>query len=443
MFEREEEKLGDYKNMFEQIEIPLMPIDDAILAGFQKAKLEEKQKPHWKKWMFSLIAAAMILIGFFTSIRLSPAFANFITVIPGMEKIVDIIRDDKGKMAAIENNYYEKIGVSQEKNGMKFTIDGAIADENGLVLFYTLQTVGKKEVLNIEEPHLNYQGGEKLNGGTLSSGSGNLQITKDGKTINTGTIEWSAIETPLTARKFELNIKGKGNNQIEAFGLQFELKKAIQEKKTYKLNKTVAIEGQKITFLDAIIYPLRIAVHVKMDPNNPKKLLNFDDLRLVDENGESWNKISNGITASRISDDEAIIYLQSNYFHEPKALYLVINKIQAVDKDKAVLVIDTKNKQILSQPKENLFSGVIVENDHLFLKMAGGGGFHYEPFGEIKDVNGKNVKKSEVSFSPSEVNKLMELTVKIPELQNAENPISIELSFYPAWIEGHEKIKIK
>jgi hypothetical protein len=440
MFEREEEKLGDYKNMFEQIEIPLMPIDEAILAGFQKAKLEEKQKSHWKKWMFSLIAAAMILIGFFTSIRLSPAFANFITVIPGMEKIVDIIRDDKGKMAAIENNYYEKIGVSQEKNSMKFTIDGAIEDENGLVLFYTLQTVDKREVLNIEEPHLSYQGGEKLNWGSLSSGSGNLQVSKDGKTTNTGTIELT-FENPLTARKFELNIKGRGDHQIEAFGLQFELKKPIQEKKTYKLNKTVAIEGQKITFLDANIYPLRIAVHVKMDPNNPKKLLNFDDLRLVDENGESWNKISNGITASRISDDEAIIYLQSNYFREPKALYLVINKIQAVDKDKAALVIDTKNQQILTQPKENLFSGLIVENDQLVLKMSGGGEFHYQPFGEIKDANGKNVNKPETSFSSA--NKSWDLAVRIPDLQNVENPISIELAFYPAWIKGHEKIKIK
>lgn len=185
-------------------------------------------------------------------------------------------------------------------------------------------------MLNIEEPHLNHQGGEKLDWGTFSSGSGNLKISKDGKTTNTGTIELS-FENPLTARKFELNIKGRGDKQLESFVLQFELRKPIQEKKTYKLNKKVTIEGQKITFLDATIYPIRIAVHVKMDPNNSKKLLNFDDLRLVDENGETWNKIANGVTASKISDDEAIYYLQSNYFREPKELYLVLNKIQAVD----------------------------------------------------------------------------------------------------------------
>jgi hypothetical protein len=104
-----------------------------------------------------------------------------------------------------------------------------------------------------------------------------------------------------------------------------------------------------------------------------------------------------------------------------------------VQKDKSALVIDTKNKQILSQPKENLFSGLIVEKDQLVLKMSGGGEFHYEPFGEIKDGKGKNANNPKTTFSSPGPNKSMDLSVKIPALQNVENPISIELAFYPAW----------
>src|ERR1700730_16497879 len=65
------------------------------------------------------------------------------------------------------------------------------------------------------------------------------------------------------------------------------------------------------------------------NPHNTKRILNFDDLRLVDENGTTWNKINDGETAKQISKDESIIYLQSNYFRNPKKLSLVINKIQA------------------------------------------------------------------------------------------------------------------
>lgn len=48
MFEKEEEKLTNHKNSYDNIDIPLKLLDDAIVAGFQKAKSEEKQKPRTK-----------------------------------------------------------------------------------------------------------------------------------------------------------------------------------------------------------------------------------------------------------------------------------------------------------------------------------------------------------------------------------------------------------
>ncbi len=310
--------------------------------------------------MLSLAAAAILFIGFFTSVRLSPAFADYITVIPGMEKLVELIRFDKGKMMAIENDYYEEINVSEEKNGLTFTVDGVIADEESMVLFYSLESSEKQKELTIEEVHLERVDGKKLDFGSYSGGRD--FISQEGETSFNDIFEYH-FQTPLKERSFRLRVKVKNERQTEEYLLKFELKKDIQKKKTIKLDKTVTIEGQKITLEKAEIYPLRVAVHVKMDPSNTKKLLEFEDIRLVDEQGQTWNKIADGVTASRISDDEAIIYLQSNYFNEPKELYLILNKIQAVDKEDANIVIDTQKKQILKQPDGNLLTDLIVEGN--------------------------------------------------------------------------------
>lgn len=65
MYKKEEEKLNEYKKMYDQIPISIESLDQAILAGFQKAKVEEQRKPIRKKWMYSFTAAAILLIGFF------------------------------------------------------------------------------------------------------------------------------------------------------------------------------------------------------------------------------------------------------------------------------------------------------------------------------------------------------------------------------------------
>jgi hypothetical protein len=439
VFEKEEEKLRDYKTSYDQIDIPENRLDEAILAGFQKAKLENKQKPRKKKWLFSIAAAAIVFISFFTSIRLSPAFADYIAVIPGMEKLVEIIRNDKGKLLSIENDYYEELGISQEKNGLTFTLDGVIADEDALVLFYSLQSEQKQSEMVVEEVRLKATDVEDIKIGSFSYGR--PLSSEDGKSFGNDMMEYH-FQAPLTAREFELKVKVKGDHQTEEYTLPFQLKKEIKKKKTYVLNKSVTIEGQKITFVDAKVYPLRVAVHVKLDPNNTKKLLNFDDLRLVDENGEVWNKIADGVTASHISENEKILYLQSNYFRDPEELYLVLNKIQAVDREKASIIVDIQAEKILSQPEGNLFSDVVVDGKYIMLKMRTDEEFHYHPFSDVRDKDGNLLDSPETSIS-GPYDGMIEFGVNIPELQAEMNPISLELSFFPAWIEGNGKVKIK
>ncbi|WP_404330990.1 DUF4179 domain-containing protein [Mesobacillus maritimus] len=440
MYNREEEKLAEYKKKFVNISIPTVLLDEQIHLGLQRARSEARRQKSRKRRVISLVAAAVLIIGFFTTIRVSPTFAHYITIIPGMEKLVELIRDDKGRMLAVENEYYQEIGVSDEAEGLRLTIDGAIADEQGLVLFYTLDSEEKRKELLVDRPQLTSQDGSKLDWGTISSGGPHYSET--GEKSFSGTVEYF-FQSPYEAREFELSLQVSGDGNEWSFNLPFSIEEELAKKKTYDINKNVTIEGQAIEFIEATVYPLRVAVHIKMDDNNTKKLLEFEDLRLVDENGESWTKIANGTTASQISDNEKIIYLQSNYFKQPEELYLAVNKIQAVDKDEANVVIDPKNEEILKQPAGEKLSHLRVEENQAVFRFQNKEEFNYFLFGLIRDENGKELESPSSFNSGPDQDGIEEYGVVISNLSSVKGPISLELSFYPSWIEGTEKVRIK
>ncbi|MGP4105510.1 DUF4179 domain-containing protein [Virgibacillus sp. L01] len=439
MYEKEEDKLNDYKKAYDDIPIPLDALDNAISSGYQQAK-STKQRPRKKKWIMSVAMVAIIIITFVTSIRVSPVFAQYVTEIPGMEKIVELIRDDKGMMSAFKNDYYQEIAVSKEKNGLEVVIDGAIADENGIVLFYTLNTDEKQKDISVEDTHLESSGGEILDLSSVSFGM--PHNSEEGKKTYSGTIEYF-FEKPFKSREFEINLKVTGDSVNEELSIPFKLKEDIREKKTYELNKDVTVERQKMTILDATVYPLRVAVHVKMDPNNTKEILAFEDMRLVDERGETWGKI-NGVVGSEIAENEQIIYLQSNYFHDPERLYLVFSRMQAIDKDKNKLVIDTEEDVILQQPNGNKLRDMEVNGNRVSLKLYTEKQFSYFIFGKMRDNTGyeATIKRSfSNGYRPDKG--MAEIGFNMESSDQLKSPISIELEFFPNWITGDEKVRIK
>lgn len=256
MYNREEEKLADYKKKLDDISIPTELLDEQIHLGLQRARSEERLQKSRKRRMISLVAAAVLILGFFTTIRISPTFAHYVTIIPGMEKLVELIRDDKGGMLAVENEYYQEIGVSEEANGLKITIDGAIADEQGLVLFYTLESDEKRKELFVDRPQLTSQDGKKLDWGTISAGGPHYSET--GEKSFSGTVEYF-FQTPYKARAFELGLQVSGDGDEWSFNLPFSLEEELAKKKTYDINKKVIMEGQAIEFIEATVYPLRVA----------------------------------------------------------------------------------------------------------------------------------------------------------------------------------------
>ena len=144
MLNTEENKLTRAQAALENIDIPEIQLDQAISAGITKGKRKQKKN---LLLMRTLASAAILIFAFTALLRTSETFASYVTSIPGMEKIVELVRFDKGLTAAIQNDFAQKIAVSDVHDGLKITLDSAIVDEQMMVLFYKIDSsAGHKEI---------------------------------------------------------------------------------------------------------------------------------------------------------------------------------------------------------------------------------------------------------------------------------------------------------
>ncbi|WP_042346179.1 DUF4179 domain-containing protein [Bacillus massiliigorillae] len=431
MTEREETKLNEAREAFEQIPIPTIKIDEAIQNGYVKARTQKRKKR--SMWLFSSLTAALLLLGLTTLLFTSPTFAAYVSKIPGMENFVHRIHDDKGIISAVENDYLEKIDITQKKKGIALTIDSVMKDENGLVIFYSAVSDQDREEISLRDIKLS----EKY--GPYSSGSTSLLHVKQGER----NYEKAEIyfEYPMSRKDFTVAMTLESKDYSEQFTFSFSLKKAVAEKKTFKVNKTVQIAGQNVIVKSISIQPIRTDIYLAFDPNNEKKILELSDFRLVDENGETWSSIQNGVTGSGWENDEGHYYLQSNYFKEPKELYLVMNKAQALNRNQTQIVIDTEKQSILKAPDQSIKSLQVMGNELTFSIQAEKD-FHHGMFGTVKDANGKELQVESSSMSSID-NKSRSFGVVLKANQSFSNPLTIDVLYYPAWINGNVKVRVK
>ncbi|WOV86458.1 DUF4179 domain-containing protein [Sporosarcina oncorhynchi] len=422
-----------WKEEIEKNEIQDEQLENAILEGFKQAKVTEMKKRRFvKRSVWTTVVAAILLLTFITSIRVSPAFANAVASIPGMAGFVETIQNDKGLRLAVENEHFQEIGVSEETEDMKVTVEGMITDETAMIAFLTIETDRFADHSRPEFRILNLQGEVIVTSNTVGA---SFEYT-DTRIIATTEVEF---EFNRTVPSGKLLLEYEVNDEI----IQIPFENTLQpiRKEQYIINETAIVEGQKIHIRSVTIGSLKTAVEVEFDEENTKEILGFEDLKLIDGSGETWSSISNGVTASGTDESNVMIYyLQSNYFKESDHLTLTFNKLMAMDKDEAFVVIDTEKKKIIRQPPLNLFSNLTVSGSFIEIEMKSEKGSHYDPFSILLDANGNEVESNAQGSIASE--EKMNIHFELAE-KPFKNPIRLPLISYPSYINGDVTIKIK
>lgn len=437
MYEREEEKLRELKSQLERQSLPLEEADQMILAGIAKAKADRsKQKRRRKGITWTVAMAAILVLTFVTSIRVSTAFANTVASIPGMEPFVAMIQQDKGLQEIFKEDYYQDIGASQTVGDVTMTIDGVILDETGMNVYYTIASSEKMKSASVHTIEI-----------TNSRPMPDAGISYGGMGANDVYSYQENMELTFSKRnvfndlKFKVEAVMEIDGRKDAFSIPFEVPEQTKPSKPYVLNEIMELDGQNFTVDEVVISPLRVGVQITFDPNNTKKILSFEDMRLVDEKGEVWSKIENGVTAfgNEKGKTTHTFFLQSNYFSTPKKLYLQINKAQAIKQEQAFVEVNTDTKELLSYPDGPKLQLVDANRNGIELLFSVKD-FHHDPFTTATDALGK-----EISISSFGMYGEGDATHWSPTFETTSytNPIRLELHAYPTYIEGNVKVEVK
>ncbi|GKS14817.1 hypothetical protein YDYSY3_58170 [Paenibacillus chitinolyticus] len=313
--------------------------DLAIAQGIQRAKALRRRN----RTFLTAAASFVLLVSVFgTMIHVSPAFAAAIRQIPGMEIFVRIMgTQDKGLARAVDNEFFQPINISHTQNGETVTLNGVIADESRIVVFYSWNS-----------DHSAWKRGPevKLNpadGSYMPAVIGFQHSPVPSEPVSSGSDYLDAMLVEGTPMPddfiFEVKLAGE-DGPVWKVPVKLDRELFMNRAETIPIGKSVVIQGQTVTFNEAKLYPTRILLDVSYEESNTKQLFGLRDIHLVTEKGErlsSWG-------ASNISENKKILTFESSYFTQPKELYLEGSLVTALDKDQLTVKLDVANKRIVS-----------------------------------------------------------------------------------------------
>lgn len=360
MHDEPKQSLAEMHKAYETTPLPAA-LEGAVLAGMARAKKRRRMKTRSRLAAWTAAAVLLLFIG---SVRVSPVFASYVSRIPGMEGVVGMISRDKGLQLAIDHDLMQEVGVSASHDGITFRVDGVIADEARIVIFYTMETEGNAALPDFYENQIklfDYAGQEIKEGYSVVSGSG----PADGKKSLSRTIEVNLEEglrlSPRKAKatfwKTDENRRNQGQPYEVTFPIDQEKFKGMRTEQ--EIGKTFTTGGQTFTIEHAIYYPTRMLLTVSYDPANPLHIFGLSGVSLKDESGRTWSLNSSGATGY-YEPDGFTFYFESSYFTRPRRLTFEGTGVNALAKKDLTVRIDPAAGKLLEGPPGMTFAGTEI-----------------------------------------------------------------------------------
>ena len=168
------------------------------------------------------------------------------------------------------------------------------------------------------------------------------------------------------------------------------------------------------------------------------KIFHLNNVRLMDEKGEIW-----GSTGGRLSEGESDIYIESNYFHKPKELYILFDGIHALNKDDTTLLIDEKNGQLIKYPKDGIIQSAKLEGEDIVIQLNTPRDNDSLSFDSVTDGAGKDINGHKQSYWSSEGINRKEVRVEYQPEKVTKGPLKLKIGNYPLTHKQQVKLRIK
>ncbi|SFF35891.1 protein of unknown function [Paenibacillus catalpae] len=324
-------------------------IASTIRMGVEQGRQQVRRRK--SRLAVHMTASAVIVLVLLTAcIRVSPAFAELVREIPGLTGVVELIKGDTTLTSAINHEFIQPVNKSVSKNGYTLTVDGVMADQQRIVIFYTADGQGVSEDMDITDYKVTDGYGEPLEAliGSSYYAIGHTELEKDDATSIHDMMDimlGEGVPVPGVIR-FSLKLGGEWHEvDIPVDHSRFE---ELREEIT--LNKEFEVGGQRFLIEKALVTPLQASVTIRREPDARIRANSFIKLALVDEKGRRW-ETKGGF--GMLDDGTTTLTFQSNYFEKPEHLRLVADGLLLSLKDQK-FVINTETGDTLETPDDRI-----------------------------------------------------------------------------------------
>ncbi|MGL5677335.1 MAG: DUF4179 domain-containing protein [Cellulosilyticaceae bacterium] len=352
------ERREEYEALLEALE------DTPIELDYTMQRVEARLNQRKKRRFWAIPASSMLMLCtvFVLLVNTVPTFAYTCGQIPVLKELAKAVAFSPSLSAAVENQYVQPINIEQQANGVTAKIEYLIVDQKQVNIFYSLKS-DEWDKLNIR-PQISALDGTELQGYGLRSGGyekadGTLySVVVDfieekmpesiQLTLNVlGRNEYSMWEEDLATipTKVSEEVKPKGETELGAFvfDLRFDPYYTAQGEQMV-LEQPFMLDGQQLILEEVGIYPTHMNIRLDDVASNTAWLKSLK-FYIVNEKGEHFDKVANGISASGKVDSPMMEdhRLESAFFSKSKELTMYITAVEWLDKDRTRTKLDLTN----------------------------------------------------------------------------------------------------
>ena len=350
----------EYLNLIEKLDNDSKKINNL----YKKANKKLIKKRVITAVTTTLSTVASLLIIFTILVNNIHSFAYACGEFPVLKELAKFVAKSPSLSAAVEHQYVQPIEISKTQDDITATIEYVIVDQKQVNIFYSLKSDKYKALQAFPEvfdknkeslecglmygDHNEKNSLKKITIDFIDKNVPNyiflkLKVNDVGEYTKTEVVsdnidnenlsDYTEIaDNPEILTEFELDINLDPNYTAQG--------------QVISLNKKLEVDGQTLIITTVDIYPTHIRVNLDAPEENTKWLKSLN-IRIENEKGNKFEKISNGISATGSTDSPMMAShrLESTFFSKSKELTLFIDSITWLDKDKEKIKINLENME--------------------------------------------------------------------------------------------------
>ncbi|WP_195989263.1 DUF4179 domain-containing protein [Clostridium sp. D53t1_180928_C8] len=345
----------DEKLQYENIEIP-KELDFMVKKTLREGRRKRKVKIIYR---YGIGIASTFLV-FILLVNMFPTVAYAMSKIPGIDKLVELVKFDKGFDNAIEDGLAKEVNFEEEKNGVKLKVNTVAGDWKSLWIDYEISSDTEVEVT------------VSVNKSGIENAIPVLIEFRDGENegeryIKIGFQEFNE-NFDLKFDIFKDDEAAMSGNYISSFNVPISLDNKIfnSELKEITLdNNLINTEIGDVEIISLKSSKTRVVMEFKLN-SDKYEYMNFEDPRLVDDKGNIYEISTSYISSSDENNEIKIVELQGEIKEGIKKLTFQFDSMYYARKDNRSIIVDLKNK--LVEPNGYNFEFEDLIGNELILK---------------------------------------------------------------------------